>query len=131
MLRTAYCPGQFVHRFHHLPAKDLKLDVSFSEDDKSSCLVTSVGPLCFSGDILVSDMPMMCRPVSKDRFLALDAGANTLSLFSRHCSRPAPAVYAFRQRIDRNANGGRGDEHMIVTCIKAQETEEDLLRFWG
>ena len=138
MLRTAYCPGTFAHRFLHLPASDLEVAVSFSGDSEfTPCLVTIAGPLCFSGDILVTEMPVVRRPVPKDRFLALDAGANTLSLFSRHCSRPAPAVYVFRQCKEKNEENakavGRGGskDHMIVTCIKPQETEEDLFHFWG
>ncbi len=135
MLRTAYCPGTFAHRFLHLPASDLEVAVSFSGDSEHTpCLVTIAGPLCFSGDILVTEMPVVRRPVPTDRFLALDAGANTLSLFSRHCSRPAPAVYVFRRCNEENTKAvGRGEskDHMIVTCIKPQETEEDLFHFWG
>jgi diaminopimelate decarboxylase len=56
-----------------------------------------------------------------DRILALDAGANTVSIFSRHCSRLAPVIYGFR-RI--------GDD-IVIACIKEQESEQDLLQFWG
>jgi hypothetical protein len=48
-----------------------------------------------------------------DRCLILDAGANTLSLFSRHCSRLAPVVMGFRMK---------GNTHIFVniyihTCL--------------
>jgi len=59
-----------------------------------------------------------------DRVLALDAGANTISIFSRHCSRLAPAIYAFR----RLPTGGTGE--VTVVCIKEKEREQDLLHFW-
>lgn len=127
MLRTAYCPDMFAHRFVHLPSRDIKC-----ENESTPYLVTIVGPLCFGGDILLSDMPVICRPMPKDCFLALDAGANTISMFSRHCSRPAPAVYAFRQcnKVNATISGCRSEE-LVITCIKPQETEDELFHFWG
>lgn len=54
-----------------------------------------------------------------------DAGANTLSLFSRHCSRFAPPVYGFRWH-----------DPDTKTCIKdfvllkPRETLRALSAFW-
>ena len=57
-----------------------------------------------------------------------DAGANTLSPFSRHCSRTAPPVFGYyRERI------GEGQEGAVlkVVLLKAAETVEQVLSFWG
>jgi len=52
-----------------------------------------------------------------DRIIVLDAGANTISLFSRHCSRTAPAVFG--------ARAGK------IVCIKEGEKPSDVMAFWG
>ena len=123
MLRTAYCPSTFPHRFVHLPS----LELHGLTSEKEKCSVTIAGPLCFSGDVVASDLALSSVPLPGDFFLVLDAGANTISLFSRHCSRPAPVVYAFRRIFcDDNSSS-----ELRIVCIKQQETEEDLMKFWG
>ena len=64
-----------------------------------------------------------------DRVIVLDAGANTLSLFSRHCSRPSPIVLGVR--FDEEEGTGAGDGRLRVAVLRAAETEDDVLRFWG
>mmetsp|Transcript_13502 Transcript_13502/g.29229 ORF Transcript_13502/g.29229 Transcript_13502/m.29229 type:complete len:146 (-) Transcript_13502:132-569(-) len=77
------------------------------------------GPLCFAGDYLKKDLPL--RPLHPGDFLVVhDVGANSLSLWSRHCSRLVPPVYVF-ERID----GG-----VRVTRRKEVETLDRLLDFW-
>jgi diaminopimelate decarboxylase len=74
------------------------------------------GPLCFSGDFLARGRPL--PPIEEGDILAVrDAGAYTLSMWSRYNSRLAPAVYGFDQ-------GG-------FQLLKPREAVEDLLRFWG
>jgi diaminopimelate decarboxylase len=64
------------------------------------------------------DLP---TPQPGDRVVILDAGANTLALFSRHCSRLAPPAFGFRVISASSAS---------VVCIKQKENEADLLKFW-
>lgn len=55
-----------------------------------------VGPLCFAGDVLVQDLEL---PVltEGDWLVLSGTGANTLGLWSRHCSRAVPKVIASRR----------------------------------
>lgn len=50
---------------------------------------TIVGPLCFAGDVLFDDIEL---PEIKegDKFIIQNIGSNTLSMWSRHCSRELP-----------------------------------------
>ena len=109
--------------------------------------MTIAGPLCFSGDVLGRNLPLP-EPRAGDICLLLDAGANTLSLFSRHCSRLSPAVFAFRKvpvvvpaigtgemqvKETRDAKMGANEagEVYLVACIRERESEAELLKFWG
>ncbi len=47
------------------------------------------GPLCFAGDYLYYDLPLP-KLAEGDLFVIKDIGANTLSMWSRHCSREEP-----------------------------------------
>jgi hypothetical protein len=161
MLRTAYCPEKFPHRLALLDAHKQPLvcgtvaaPTSVTADSwslqpspvRSAACVTIAGPLCFSGDVLCSNLSLP-EPRVEDVCLVLDAGANTLSLFSRHCSRPSPAVYAFRRvslkvpAMGQLKCAGEDQEGLlaaedvveryVVACIREEEREDDLLRFWG
>lgn len=112
MLRTAYCPEKFSHRLELLSNRGEILH------DRKRCMVTVAGPLCFSGDVIASNIDFLdCN--AGDRVVVLDAGANTLSLHSRHCSRLAPDVYAFRT-VPKT----------LHSLIKQKETAEYALQFW-
>lgn len=78
------------------------------------------GPLCFGGDVIGRhvELPTIARG---DFVVIHDTGSNTISLFSRHCSRPAPAVYGYRST---------GDD-ITVDLLKPAETPEEVMRFWG
>ncbi|CAD7925734.1 unnamed protein product [Amoebophrya sp. A25] len=78
------------------------------------------GPLCFQGDFLTKDAPFPAELLVGDIVVLKDAGANSLSLFSRHCSRFCPPAYGFRST---------GTGHFEV--IKPRETPESLINFWG
>ncbi len=74
------------------------------------------GPLCFAGDIPFKnhDLP----EIKEGDWLKIhDAGANTFSLWSRHCSRPFPLVLGLK-------NGE-------LSVLKPRESLQDVLRFWG
>lgn len=55
-----------------------------------------------------------------------EAGSNTLSLFSRHCSRFAPAVLGYRLN-----SGGAAPVVSSLEVLKPFETPAELCRFWG
>eukprot|EP01035_Chromulina_nebulosa_P032864 gene32864-43951_t len=125
MLRTAYCPDKFSHRVALLDGTDLLNDPANSRP--LSAKVAFVGPLCFSGDVITSSWAGP-TPQAGDVCVVLDAGANTLSLFSRHCSRASPAVYAFRSADAKAAGVG---PFFLLSCIREVESDQDVLSFWG
>jgi len=78
------------------------------------------GPLCFSGDVVKRDI--LLPVVERGDFIVLhDCGANSLSMFSRHCSRQAPSVIGYRVLEDGKVN---------FKILKEAETMDDLLTFW-
>ena len=54
-----------------------------------------------------------------------DAGANTLSFFSRHCSRLCPAIYGFRWANERTVDADG------FVLLKPRESMNALANFWG
>ena len=78
------------------------------------------GPLCFEGDVIANDVSL--PPVAEGDYLVIkNTGANTYSLWSRHCSRLFPKVIMFS-----SANDGAD---MVVG--RQRESPEDLIRFWS
>jgi diaminopimelate decarboxylase len=60
------------------------------------------GPLCFAGDYLVKNQPLN-KPEEGDWLALLNTGSNSLGLWSRHCSRSIPKIFAVdfnRQTIE-------------------------------
>ena len=77
------------------------------------------GPLCFAGDYPRRHVRL--PPLEAGDWLVFhDAGANSLSLWSRHCSRLVPPVYSY-------THGGPAPR---VELRKAAEPLERLLQFW-
>ncbi|DBA03615.1 TPA: hypothetical protein N0F65_006794 [Lagenidium giganteum] len=112
-LRTCYRPELFPHR--------LSVYKSTGEASTLPDAVQNVaGPLCFGGDMLARriTLPLIERG---DYVVVHDSGSNTISLFSRHCSRPAPPVYGYRNV----------DDELSVELLKPGESPEDVMRFWG
>jgi diaminopimelate decarboxylase len=68
------------------------------------------GPLCFAGDYLAHGAELPGNINEGDWLVIDETGANTYALWSRHCSRTVPAVWAWdgeniarwseRKRID-------------------------------
>ena len=87
--------------------------------------MTIAGPLCFAGDVIAVREPLPW-PRLGDRVVVRDAGANTFALFSRHCSRRAPPVFAFASHDQEEHPKG-----VSVVCVKETESEESVLQFWG
>ena len=110
-LRKCYNPEDW---HHHITVvdKDGKIKTG---TDKNKYLVA--GPLCFSGDVIAREIEL---PVvaEGDYLLIHDAGAYTLSMWSRYNSRQMPKVIGYSV-VD--------DEFEI---IKKKETKEDLFEFW-
>jgi diaminopimelate decarboxylase len=78
------------------------------------------GPMCFGGDVIGSRVALPTMTAG-DFVVVHDSGSNTLSMFSRHCSRPAPAVYGYRVQ----------DDELVIELLKPAESPEDVMRFWG
>lgn len=76
------------------------------------------GPLCFSGDLIARGVELPAIEPG-DIVVVHDAGAYTLSMWSRYNSRRAPAVLGYE-----------GDPARI-RLLKERESLDDLLRFWG
>ncbi len=113
LLRRVYQPHIWHHAF-------LVLDSSGALKQGPLAPHSLAGPLCFSGDILASEV--LLPPISPGDFVAiLDAGAYTLSMWSRHCSRGMPAVY-----------GMEGDDQDLrLSLLRREETAADIVRFWS
>jgi diaminopimelate decarboxylase len=78
------------------------------------------GPLCFGGDYITRNRPLP-EIKSGDKVIIADSGANSFSLWSRHCSRNFPKVIAYSSDED-------GDD---MAVIKERETFEDIVKFWS
>lgn len=69
---------------------------TFRSNERESCddRVDVVGPLCFEGDFLQRDVAGI-DPVEGGWLMIDQTGANTFSLWSRHCSRAFPKVLLY------------------------------------
>jgi diaminopimelate decarboxylase len=76
------------------------------------------GPLCFAGDFVARDVAL--PEVEPGDYVVLrDAGAYTLSMWSRYNSRQMPLVL------------GYCDEGAEVTVVRRRESVEDVVAFWS
>ncbi|MBX2845300.1 MAG: hypothetical protein KTR13_03720 [Saprospiraceae bacterium] len=74
------------------------------------------GPLCFGGDFLSRNC-LLPKVEKADKLVIADVGANTFSLWSRHCSRAFPKVIAYSK--DK------------MEIIKSRESYTDIINFWS
>lgn len=91
------------------------------------CIADIVGPLCFSGDVLAEQVTT--PTVERGDYLVLhDTGANTLSLFSKHCSRLSPRVIVCRGLLA----AWDSQEHKVLLLeeVREEESLQALLSFW-
>ena len=115
-VRTCYCPADFPLRVQVVDGTTFIL-----KDGDSMREHNVVGPLCFGGDKICEGklLPL----INMDDFVVIrDSGANCLSLWSRHCSRLSPPVYGYRR--------GDADNDITFQILRAQETMENVLKFW-
>ena len=111
LLRRIYQPDEWYHEL-------LVLDKSGKLKTEKLISQSVVGPLCFAGDVLATDITL---PVIKpgDWVIFRDVGAYTLSLWSRHCSRGMPEVIGYE-----------GDSARL-TILRPPEKPEDIVSFWN
>jgi len=109
-LRTAYHPADWQH--------DMFVVDAYGEPKRGLVRPwTIAGPLCFNGDVLARDR-LLPDIVAGDWLVVRDAGAYTLGMWSRHCSRGMPLVLGYR---------GAGDFHVL----REAESPADIVRFWS
>ena len=111
-LRKCYNPEDW---HHHISVVD-KNGILKSGTDLTR--YTVAGPLCFAGDVIARDLEL---PVVEegDFLLIHDAGAYTLSMWSRYNSRQMPKVIGYSTETD------------ALEILKERETIEDLFEFWS
>jgi len=111
-LRKCYNPSDW---HHHITVTDKHGRVKSGIDPTT---YTVAGPLCFAGDVLATDLELPV--VEEGDFLILhDAGAYTLSMWSRYNSRQIPVVIGYRETTDD------------FEVLRHRETLGDVLEFWS
>lgn len=111
LMRPVYQKEKWGHR---VEVYDAKGNLKQGEET----IVDFAGPLCFSGDIFAVNRKVIL-PEPGDIVVVRDAGAYTVSMYSRHTSQLVPAIYGF------DANNPNQLE-----LLKKRETVEDVVRFW-
>eukprot|EP00438_Fugacium_kawagutii_P030161 Skav235183 [mRNA] locus=scaffold721:339092:339799:- [translate_table: standard] len=119
-LRSCYCPNTFMK--HRVFAFDANGRPKAMDSADSSGLIPHdiAGPLCFAGDVVVQDA--MLPPMDQgDIIMLVDAGGNTLSLHTTHCSRQMPAVFGYRQLSDTSFS---------FETLKSPQLVKDTIGIW-
>ncbi|MCH9683619.1 MAG: diaminopimelate decarboxylase [Deltaproteobacteria bacterium] len=111
LLRTAYAPTDWPHEV-------LVLDAHGRLKSGPVEPWTLVGPLCFAGDVIARDRSLPAVEEG-DLVVVRDVGGYTLGMWSRHCSRGAPAVVGLRGTPPR------------LEPLRPAETSDDIVRSWG
>lgn len=107
-LRECYQPGVWPHRF-------ALLDKHFQLKHTPAINSDVAGPLCFGGDYIQRNFPFHAAQAG-DWVAMLDTGANSVSLWSKHCSRSFPKCIQY------------GDDFMRI--IRERDTLERNLSCW-
>lgn len=111
-LRKCYNPGDW---HHHISVVDKN---GVPKNGKDAIKYMVAGPLCFAGDVLAKDLELP-EVLEGDYLLIHDAGAYTLSMWSRYNSRQMPIVIGYRNDCDG------------FMILKEKESKNDLLKFWS
>ncbi|GAB5036217.1 diaminopimelate decarboxylase [Nannochloropsis oceanica] len=133
LLRECYVPGKFYHRFtvHDKDGHLAEVKEGGKEEGqvhaRTPRLHNLAGPLCFAGDVIVSGIKLP-KVESGDWLVVHDVGGYTLALFSRYCSRAAPAVVGYRIGREGGNEAGMG---VTVEVLQGREAGESVLEFWG
>jgi diaminopimelate decarboxylase len=116
-LRTAYQPQHWPHRVSAWSNDGIFIDPTQGE----CCQWDVVGPLCFRGDIVAEDVCLPAGITEACHICVHDAGAYTISMFSKYNSRQAPPVYGYTC----------GCLNIIqLEVIANGESVEDTLKMW-
>lgn len=107
-LRECYNPDQWPHEYFVIRKNQFNIAKKIATDIG--------GPLCFGGDYLAKNA-LVEKSIPGDFLVIMDVGANSFSLWSRHCSRPFPKVI--------------GHENNGYSVIKEKESLEDIIKFWS
>lgn len=111
-LRESYHPDLWHHEFQVV---DRDGNAKTGQDDNKYVLA---GPLCFSGDVIARDI-VLPRIEEGDYLLIHDAGAYTLSMWSRYNSRQIPKVIGYL------------DDGDSFEVLRKREEPDDLWNFWS
>lgn len=111
-LRKAYNPNDW---HHHITIIDKN---GVQKTETNTARYTVAGPLCFGGDVIATDIELPWVEEG-DYLLIHDAGAYTLSMWSRYNSRQMPKVIGYHK-------GSTAFE-----ILKTRESKDDLLEFWS
>ncbi|MEI8047357.1 MAG: diaminopimelate decarboxylase [Bacteroidota bacterium] len=111
LLRKCYNPEDW---HHHITIVDKEGKLKCGTD-KNKYIIA--GPLCFAGDVIAKDLVLPII-IEGDYILIHDAGAYTLSMWSRYNSRQVPKVIGYRNEND------------TFEVLKKRESKEDLYEFW-
>ena len=111
-LRECYHPKDWYHQIS-VANKYGKL-----KDDSIKNSYIIAGPLCFAGDIIARDI-VLPEVKEGDYILIHDAGAYTLSMWSRYNSRQIPKVIGYSVKPFQ------------FEVMKDRECKEDLFNFWS
>lgn len=109
-LRESYEPGKWPHKMQVLTKK-------FKIKDETQVLSDIGGPLCFGGDYLAKSTNLP-RAEKGDYLLIEDTGANSIGLWSAHCSRVMPKVIG----IDPAKN---------LFILKERQDLRDIVNLWS
>ncbi|WP_051062994.1 hypothetical protein [Ilumatobacter nonamiensis] len=113
LLRAVYRPEDWSHRL-------ASLDASGEVPTGDPIPWTVGGPLCFAGDIIGRDVPLVDVRAGS-LVLIRDIGAYTMSMWSRHCSRGLPLV------LGHAATSSGSD----LSVIRRAESPGDVAAFWS
>ena len=119
LMRACYRPELYSHRVSAYGPDGSSLDSPIC--GRPQLVHDLAGPLCFAGDYLKKGVHLPSIEVG-DYVVVHDAGANTLALWSKHCSRLAMPVYSYSRGAD-----GRISVHKRLEG----ESLDNMLGFWG
>lgn len=111
LLREIYQPGAPEHQLS-------VLDAQGHPKTNEPWPAHLAGPLCFAGDYLARGATLP-RMREGDKIVVADIGANSFSMWSRHCSRVFPKVIGYSQKAG------------TIQILKEREKVEDVVGFWG
>ncbi|MEE9441885.1 MAG: diaminopimelate decarboxylase [candidate division Zixibacteria bacterium] len=112
LLRRCYRPDDWYHEISVLDS----MGKPKTENNKQKYNIA--GPLCFSGDMLASDIEL---PIIEPRDIIVihDTGAYTVSMWSRYNSRKMPKIIGINTTTEE------------FEIIKERENLNDLFKFWS